>query len=91
MIHAFIAKQVLTPGAGGNPSDLSLADLLADGEMKQVFESTFAVVSTKATMADVRKAMLAVPGCNDVFVTKNGEREGPVLGWLTNVRITRND
>ena len=49
--------------------------------------ASIAVVSQRATLADAKDAMESTPNCQDVFVTKNGKREKPVVGWLTNVRI----
>ena len=65
--------------------DLTLGDLLGDTELQAVFRGTFAVVRLHASMADANKAMKAVPACRDVFVTQNGERDEPVVGWVTNV------
>lgn len=44
----------------------------------------FAVVSQEATLAEAREAMAKMPGCNDVFVTADGQATEPILGWLTN-------
>jgi hypothetical protein len=88
MIDKFIVKRVLSTG-GGNPADLTLADLLGDSEMKAIFENTFVVVKRQATMAEAKSAMISKPGCSDVFVTAEGTRNEPVQGWLTNVDITR--
>lgn len=89
MIDQFIVKQVLAPVGGRNPGDLVLADLLADEEMKKIFEGTFVIVKRQATLAEAKSAMNARPGCNDVFVTAGGSRNEPVQGWLTNVDIVR--
>jgi hypothetical protein len=45
------------------------------------------VVGTGAALADARAAMRAVDGCNDVFVTTNGKRTDPIVGWLTNTDL----
>jgi hypothetical protein len=28
-----------------------------------------------------------VPGCRDIFITTDGSRDSPVLGWITNVGL----
>jgi hypothetical protein len=33
--------------------------------------------------------MEEVKNCQDVFITENGSRDEEVLGWLTNVDITK--
>jgi hypothetical protein len=88
MIDKFIVKRVLS-ASGGSPADLTVADLLKDSEMKEIFENTFVVVKRQATIAEAKSAMISKPGCSDVFVTAEGTRNEPVQGWLTNVDITR--
>lgn len=88
MIDKFIVKQVLS--SLGDPKDLTLESLFSDKEMKDMFEKTFVVVKRQATLEEAKKAMLDTPGCSDIFVTTEGNLNEPVLGWLTNVDITRN-
>lgn len=40
-----------------------------------------------ATMADAKAIMSSFANCRDVFVTENGQRSEPVIGWVTNVDI----
>lgn len=88
MIDKFIVKQVLS-GAATNANELTLADLLAEREMRDMFENTLVTVKRQASVAEAKSAMIARPGCSDVFVTAGGGRNEPVQGWLTNVEITR--
>jgi hypothetical protein len=90
MIEKFIVKTIMQTKAGKDPSAFTLADLLKDPEMKATFESTFVVVTPQSSLAQAKAAMVAREGCNDVFVTKTGALEEPVLGLLTNVIITQN-
>lgn len=89
MIDKFIVKNVLSPGGAANAANLTLADLLADPEMKGIFENTFVVLKRQGTLAEAQSAMLTRPGCSDVFVTAGGKLDEPVQGWLTNVDIAR--
>lgn len=88
MIDQFIVKHVLAGGAA-TAGNLTLADLLADPEMKDIFENTFVAVKRQGTLAEATSAMLSRPSCNDVAVTAGGNLNEPVLGWLTNVDIAR--
>jgi len=36
-----------------------------------------------------RSALCANRDCQDVFVSKTGDRKEPILGWITNVLITQ--
>lgn len=90
MVDKFIVSQFVSATGGAGPQDLTLADLLADQEMKRIFESTFVVVSAQSTLAEAKSAMLTRTGCSDVFVTARGGQDEPVQGWLSNVDIARN-
>jgi len=90
MVAQFIVDQVKEPGGAANIPNLTLASLLANEEMKEMFQNTFVVVKRQATLAEAKSAMITRPGCGDVFVTANGNRNEPVQGWLTNVDIARN-
>jgi hypothetical protein len=87
MIDKFIVRRVLS--GAQSAAGLTLSDLFNDPEMKDVFDNTFVVVRKQATLAEARGAMVARPGCSDVFVTSDGTRNQPVQGWLTNVDIAR--
>lgn len=89
MIDKFVAENIWNK-SDKNPEDFTLADLLADPEMKEMFENTFVVISQQCSLAEAKSAMLARPGCSDVFVTENGKRDETVIGWLTNVDIAHN-
>lgn len=85
MIDRFISKRSRAGATRQEVDALTLADLLAEPGMRQMFESTLAVVGEEATVADVRKAM--ADDVRDVFVTAGGGRDEPVLGYLTNVDL----
>jgi hypothetical protein len=89
MIEQFIAKSIFQGESAKDPIDFTLADLLADPDMKSTFERTYAVVDRKCTLAQATAAMHAREGCSDVFVTHAGTPQEPVLGLLTNVRLSR--
>ena len=54
-----------------------------------VVTDTIAFVPPAATLAEAKRAMEGLAGCQDVFVTTEGKREEPVVGWLPNVDIAR--
>jgi hypothetical protein len=74
-INKFMVQAMQT----GSVDDLTLQDLLrehADG-----LEGSYAEVPTDATIEEAMEAMAAKPGCQDVYVM----RDGRVVGWLPNV------
>lgn len=64
----------------------TLANILADTEFKAL-AGALAFVPVSATIATARERLQAVPGCNDVFVTRSGSASDPVVGWLTNTML----
>jgi hypothetical protein len=74
---------------GKKPSDLTtetMNDLLAKPEFRSQVEA-IGYVGPDADLAQARAAMRSVKGCNDVFVTKQGQPTDPVIGWLTNTQL----
>lgn len=58
-----------------------------DPQLLTLFKESFATVGADSTLADAKQALESTPKCQDVFITKDGSRNSPVLGWLTNTRI----
>ena len=56
-------------------------------EMRKLFETSFVVVAASDTVQKAKTVMQTVPDCRDVFVTEHGQREEPIVGWLTNVML----
>lgn len=94
----FITTKVIK-GEAVKLEELTLADLLAmpnDGGNVETYP-TFGDLAKKAvafacadkTLADAKEAMDRVFGCQDVFVTRTGAPEEPVVGWLTNVAFAK--
>jgi hypothetical protein len=71
-------------------STLTLQDMMGNVQFKALLDNSFVTVNENATLANARAAMAAVPGCQDVFVTKAGTDREPILGWITNVIIEDN-
>ena len=76
----------------------TLQDLMnKDPGLKKLFEESFVIVKEDASLGDAKAAMEASSNrldafvtCLDAFVTKDGMRNEPVIGWITNVMITEN-
>jgi hypothetical protein len=91
LLNKFVAETAKT-NPGFDLAALTLSDFLAHPAGDQTLKdwvSKKAFVKVDATLADARGAMLAIKGCQDVFVTQSAKPEEPVLGWLTNTDITR--
>jgi len=66
----------------------TLKDLLEYDDLKETLQ-TFAVMPPGGTLADAKAYMDRVDGAQDVFVTSHGDRNDPVLGWVTNADIVK--
>jgi len=74
-INKFMVRAIGT----GRENTLTLQDLL--DEHAASLDSSYAEVTTDATIEEAMEAMAAKPGCQDVYVI----RDGLVIGWLPNV------
>ncbi len=86
MLYKYIAEKGLTTDAKGTKA--TLADFLGYEDMRSVVEN-IAFVSVDGTLADAKARMEAREKCQDVFVTKTGTAGEEVLGYLSNVDITK--
>ena len=88
MVHRSILERYLLDQqlAGTDLNQLTVKDLLDQGR-GDAFAAAFTTVCATASLADAQQAM--ADRVRDVFVTENGTRDSPVLGWLTNVDLTQ--
>lgn len=65
---------------------LILQDLINESniEIKSMLLKGYNFISINSNLLDVKKAMEALPECQDVFVTETGKATEPVLGLITN-------
>lgn len=95
IMDAFLSdnmQKASAPADAANALDATFGQLLdysINEELIGTIAKRFVFVKEAATLADARAAMLSVKGCEDVFVTKTGKADEPVLGWLTNTDIAR--
>jgi hypothetical protein len=84
-INAYAAEVKKDPSDAAAFTD-KVSDLLAIDRYAKAIKA-IGTVGTGAVLADARAAMRTVDGCNDVFVTTNGQRNDPMVGWLTNTDL----
>jgi hypothetical protein len=94
IIHLSAIDSYLVSKARQSPplqlDTLTLQNLLDDdNDLRELFENSFQTIKEEATMAEAKSAMDHTPKCQDVFVTENGTKQEPVLGWITNAIIQR--
>lgn len=67
----------------------TLQDFLGFADMEKQVSESLAFVKITDTIQEAKKAMEETPTCQDVLVTENADRKEPILGWLTNIEISR--
>jgi hypothetical protein len=90
VVHESTLHKYLYNAAAGSPpgpAGLTLEDLVNDALGKLI--KAIAFVPESATLADAQEAMKKVPQCQDVFLTKTGAADEPIIGWITNADIAK--
>ena len=92
VVHRSVVERFLVKAArgAGDVKTLTLKTLLDDSDVKEFLKNSFATVREDANLAEAKGAMESNPNCQDVFVTKTGNRDEEVIGWITNVIIQEN-
>ena len=88
IIDKYLSRRA-TEAAPPPLATLTLDDLLADPENTRVVTS-FGTLKDSATLADAKRLIVADANCQDVFITQDGTKATPVLGWITNIIIEEN-
>ena len=70
----------------GELAEEAFSELLQIADLRVQVEA-IGVVDADADLGQARVAMRSVKACNDVFVTKDGRHNDPVVGWLTNTEL----
>ena len=95
VIHqSIIFKFIVESGIAASDSsksfdvrNLTLEDFLSYPGIRELVEDAIAFVPNTATILEAKEEMEKINNCQDIFVTKTGNREEEVFGWLTNVDI----
>lgn len=94
LIHEYLAKAAIeaadaTPTSVADYDNLTLSVVLDSDSDRKIIQDSLAFVAPGATIGEAKAAMHRIEGCQDVFITDQGNRHGKVIGWLTNGIITR--
>lgn len=78
--------------AGGGQLADTLADFITKQKTAQIefgVDKGFVVVSEQIKLGEAKRKMEAVRSCQDIFITKSGSVDEPLLGWISNVRLAK--
>lgn len=83
VIHqSFITNFIVSQNAN---AELTVGDLL-DSDKDNIL-TRFATVGIEDKLMEVKTRMDKDPCCQDVFITHDGSRDAPAIGWITNIRL----
>jgi hypothetical protein len=76
---------------GKNIKDLTFKDLKESDYqfIKSILLNGFFVVSVNSNLKEAQNYIDKIDLCKDVFVTENGKTDEPILGWITDTRIMK--
>jgi hypothetical protein len=89
MIHqSSIEKYIATGGKQEDSLDNFIGTQKKAG-LEFGLNKAFVVVSEKSTIAAAKIKMEGVRFCQDIFITKDGSADEPLIGWIANVRMAK--
>lgn len=92
ILYKFIYQESIAASQNQKPFDiktLTFQDFIDHKGIKELVSDAVAFVPKNATVLTAKEAMEKIKNCQDVFVTETGNRNEKILGWLTNVDITK--
>lgn len=78
--------------AGGGKDTDTLAAFIADCAGKgTAFDAGhgFILAAANDTIAAAKTRLAQVPSCQDIFITETGKPDQPLVGWVSNVRLSK--
>ncbi|HEY9151668.1 MAG TPA: hypothetical protein VIN60_02190 [Anaerolineales bacterium] len=89
MIHQSRIDNYLAPDGGGTVDD-TLDIFIAKQKEKHLefgLNQGFVVVSDQTLVAEAKRKMESPESCQDIFVTKSGKADEPLIGWVSNLKL----
>lgn len=78
--------------AHGGSKDELLADFLSSQEsegIKYTAGSAFITLPKKSTLKEAKEKMLKETSIQDIVITENGKSDEPMIGWVSNIRMSK--
>ena len=92
ILYKFISEESILASQNQKPFDvkaLTFEDFINHKGIKELVSDAVAFVPKNSTILAAKEAMETIKSCQDVFITETGSRKEKILGWLTNVDITK--
>jgi hypothetical protein len=89
LISYFITNEILAGRAIENATLKDMYDL-GTQEVKTTIDNSVKFIGENANLLEAKNLIEQYKTCQDVFITKNGNADEPILGWITNVTLSEN-
>lgn len=89
MIHESIIDRYIN--SGGSEEDTLEFFISKQKQEKKEYglNEGFVIISEKESISQAKNVMENAPSCLDIFITKEGKSDEPLLGWISNIRLTK--
>ena len=89
LISYFITNEIL---AGRPVQNATLKDMYEKGspEIKNTIDNSVKFIGENANLLEAKNIIDQYKSCQDVFITKNGNPDESIFGWITNITISQN-
>jgi hypothetical protein len=87
MIHDSNFNKYIASGGGEEDSLDYFIETQKQKGIEFGFNQGYVIVSEMDTIAKTKQVLESASSCQDVFVTKQGGNDEPLLGWISNVRL----
>jgi hypothetical protein len=90
MIHDSSIDKYVASGGKLEDSLEKFLDNRKNAGIEFGIDKGFVVVSEQTTLTDAKRKMEGKkPLCQDIFITKKGNSDEPLVGWVSNVRLAK--
>jgi Na+-transporting NADH:ubiquinone oxidoreductase subunit NqrC len=90
MIHESSINKYLASGKTKTDTLKQFLDWwMKEYSVEFIFNKAFIIVPEKTALNDANEKMEQLPYCRDVFVTRGGNPQEPVTGWISNITLLK--
>jgi len=92
LLHKFIAEkniETVEQQQVFKIEDSTLKDFIDHPGIKELAIDSVGFISLNSTLSEAKIKMEATEKCQDIMITQNGKNGEPIIGWLTNVDISK--
>ena len=89
MIHESRIDKYISSGGGVEDTLATFIATEKNAGVEFGLNKGFVVVSEEITLAAAKRKMKDTPPCQDIFITKEGSPDEPLIGWLSNIRTAK--